>query len=145
MVAACQFGSIHKKVFVFLLHLVESIEVKCLGGHDHVKIEGKWTKASAAYPHDLGVHLAKAFSRAVRRCKRLANDEVSISGFESVVTNDLLVSRKWEFCKCWHWKRKSHINVLEVFSLASKGEVVLPVTLGSPTARSAIFADLPKI
>ena len=99
MVAACQFGSIHKKVFVFLLHLVESIEVKCLGGHDHVKIEGKWTKASAAYPQDLGVHLAKAFSRAVRRCKRLANDEVSISGFESVVTNDLLVSRKWEFCQ----------------------------------------------
>ena len=40
---------------------------------------------------------------------------------------------------------RSNIHLSPNRILASKGEVVLPVTLGSPTALRAIFADLPKI
>ena len=40
---------------------------------------------------------------------------------------------------------RSNIHLSPNRILASNGEVVLPVTLGSPTALRAIFADLPKI
>ena len=54
--ASCQFGSIHKKEFMLLLYLVEDLTVKCPGGHEHVKIEGRWTKPSATYVQGLAKH-----------------------------------------------------------------------------------------
>ena len=60
VIASCQFGSIHRKEFRFLFHLLDAarLEARCPGGHQHVKIEGAYTKPSATYVEDLGHHLA---------------------------------------------------------------------------------------
>ena len=36
-----------------------------------------------------------------------------MSGHESIAVNDILQSSTWRTEKKWHWKRKSHINILE--------------------------------
>ena len=43
IVASCQYGSPHKKEFVFLTFLIDSktLEHRCPGGHQHVKIQGQ--------------------------------------------------------------------------------------------------------
>ena len=52
---SCAFGCIHKKPFRFLCHGLPASEMttRCPGGHSHVRIEGKFTKASAIYHHGL--------------------------------------------------------------------------------------------
>lgn len=67
VIASCQFGSPHKREFVFLLYGVdaESLEVKCPRGHEHIKIQGSLTKGSAVYTWGLAAHVAQAFSRAL--------------------------------------------------------------------------------
>ena len=42
--ASCQFNSVHKKEFRFVAYLLnaEKLEVKCPGGHEHVRIEGSY-------------------------------------------------------------------------------------------------------
>ena len=115
-IASCQFGSPHKKEFRFITYLldVEELTTLCPGGHDHVRIEGSYTKKSAVYTWELAEHIARAFSCALRRVDLLeAEGHLDISGYESVVVNDVLLSSKWTKEKWWAWKRKSHINVLE--------------------------------
>ena len=147
IVASCQFGSIHKKEFDFLLYLFDCIGAKCPGGHSHVKIEGKWTKGSATYHPELGLYLAKAVRRAVLRVRRLENDEVEVLGLESLVVNDLMIAKKWDLEKAWTWKKtRSHINVLESFSsvaalsLAASREpdTRVPLVVDSQVARGAL-------
>jgi hypothetical protein len=36
------------------------------GGHEHVRIEGAWTKPSAVYTWELADHLAEGFERAIK-------------------------------------------------------------------------------
>ena len=95
VIASCQFNSPHRKEFRFSTYLLDakSLEVRCPGGHQHLKIEGKHTRPSAVYTHDLARHLAVHFATALRR-QRFAADEETLDGYESVVTNDVLVSRQ---------------------------------------------------
>ena len=116
VIASCQFGSIHKKEFLFMLYLIENLEVKCPGGHPHVRVEGKYMKDSAIYPEDLGMHVALGFRSALEFLRRCDEDQPELAGSESVVSNDILQTRQWDLGRCWSWKRKSHINVLETFS-----------------------------
>ena len=46
VIASCQFESIHKKEFRFLLYMLcaQRLERRCPGGHEHVKIEGSLTE-----------------------------------------------------------------------------------------------------
>ena len=115
VLASCQFGSPHRKEFRFITYLLDScgLEVKCPGGHPHVRIEGRFTKDSAVYTWDLSRHVAKYFSKALAMVRREAADETFELGLESVVTNDILTSCTWKREKAWRWSRKSHINVLE--------------------------------
>ena len=115
VIASCQFASPHKKEFIFLLHGLDPLrlEVKCPGGHSHVKIQGQLTKGSAVYTWPLAEHLAKEFSRVLRLGCAFEERGPDVFGLESVVSNDVLLTEKWRTRKCWHWKRKSHINVLE--------------------------------
>ena len=43
-------------------------------------------------------------------------EEVAVTGFENVVLNDLLSSSEWHPKRCWSWRKKSHINVLEAWT-----------------------------
>ena len=101
VLSSCQFGSIHRKDFRFL-------------GKRHVRIQGKFTKASAMYTQPLAEFLARAFFKALRVAKcREAEDELHLEGHESVLVNDLLCSGNWEVERHWQWLFPAHINVLE--------------------------------
>ena len=119
ILASCQFGSIHKKEFVFLFFLLnsEAMQTKCPGGHAHVKIEGRFTRPSAVYVRDLAMHVAKGFRDALVFSDL---EQVSaVQGFESVVVNDALISCRWEEERSWFWKKKAHINELEISAATS--------------------------
>ena len=116
VVASCQFGSPHKKEFRLLTYLIDcsGLEVRCPGGHNHLKVEGKFTKASAIYTWDLARHFARSFANSLHLLEAAeAFDGKPIAGLESTVLNDILTSRQWSPESCWSWKRRSHINVLE--------------------------------
>jgi hypothetical protein len=97
IIASCQFGSPHKKEFKLLTYLLdaEGLEVKCPGGHTHVRIEGSLTKGSAVYVWDLAAHFAKFFSKALRKVAFEESEEKPQLGFESVVINDVLAANTW--------------------------------------------------
>ena len=68
IVASCAFQSIHKKEFRLLLSRLhpEWLEQRCRGGHQHVRIEGRYTKDSAIYTKALARHFARAFGEPLR-------------------------------------------------------------------------------
>ena len=113
VVASCQFGSLHREEFRFLVFLLDVVflEARCHGGHHHVRIDGKWIKGSAVYTDGLGKHLAAAFAKALRL--GFAEDEDVVHGFESLVVNDFMESSHWTLGKVWDWKKHAHINVYE--------------------------------
>ena len=140
VVASCQFGSPHKKEFRLLCYLLDvaAIETRCPGGHSHIKIEGAYTAPSAVYTWDLARHLALHFYKALRREAWREGETAPVEGHESVVTNDLLISRQWHLGKVWHWKSKAHINILE-----SRGalEVVKDVAVRHSSQRAVGLLD----
>ena len=119
ILASCQFGSIHKKEFVFLFYLLnsEALQTKCPGGHRHVKIEGRYTRPSAVYVRDLAMHVARGFRDALVSVE--LEQVEAVQGFESVIVNDALLSCKWEEERSWFWKKRAHINELEISAAAS--------------------------
>ena len=115
VIAMCHFGSIHRKEFRILISELdpEMLTAKCLGGHQHVRIEGSYTKDSAIYTEGMAMHLAKEFSRVLRKLKIEERDELRVDGKESVVVNDLLMTGGWTVVRQWFWKGSAHINLLE--------------------------------
>ena len=115
IIASCQFGSIHRKEFRMLGRGLDmsSLERRCPGGHDHVRVEGKMTKQSAIYTPALADHLARHFHLALRKKARLEALSMRTEGIESVVVNDVLLTGEWKIEKAWTWKKASHINILE--------------------------------
>ena len=113
VVASCMLGSIHRKEFRFLLtgFNAEDFEVRCSGGHHHVRIEGAYTKKSAIYAPGVASHLAVQVVAALRAGQH--RGEGGAAGIESVVINDLLQAARWQTLFSWSWKSPSHINVLE--------------------------------
>ena len=115
VVASCQFGSPHGKEFRMLGWGIdmEAMERKCPGGHDHIRIEGKFTKPSAMYVSALAEHFASCISTALRVKRAEREDEPVCQGLESVLINDLLMTGKWTVQSSWFWRKASHINLLE--------------------------------
>ena len=118
ILASCQFGSIHKKEFKLLNWGLDAgfLQVKCQGGHHHVRIEGRYTQSSAVYVPGVAMHIATAFYNALK-CPTASEPQLKVAGVESVVINDLLASNSWEVEKSWSWKYPSHINVYESHAL----------------------------
>eukprot|EP00438_Fugacium_kawagutii_P027393 Skav208440 [mRNA] locus=scaffold1952:165682:170177:- [translate_table: standard] len=115
---SCAFGSIHKKPFRLLGYGLDmpGLCVPCPGGHKHVRIEGKYTKASAVYHPELAKFIAKKIHEAIERQATEAADlenKRAPSAFESAVLNDLLVSEGWCVEEEWTWNSPCHINILE--------------------------------
>ena len=111
---SCALGSIHKKAFRLLgwkLNMQE-LQIPCPGNHQHVKIEGKLTAASAVYHPNVAKKIAEQFAAALKA----KDDEEHLpqkTKLESVVINDLLCQGGWETLAAWDWKQTGHINVLE--------------------------------
>ena len=86
----------------------------CTRDHDHVRIQGKFTKGSATYCDGLARALAETFrDHLLRREKAERSAELKADGLEDVVSNDLALSYNWVTEDAWRWKGKSHINILE--------------------------------
>ena len=124
VVASCMLGSIHRKQFRLLLSDIDPVAMtlKCCGGHPHVRIEGKYTKASAVYTEGVAMHIAKGFSKSLKiiACEELAEEAFADgSGKESLLVNDLLRGGGWKIIRSWFWKVKSHINLLEMNTVVS--------------------------
>ena len=113
VVASCMLGRIHRKEFRFLLcgFSAEDFEVKCSGGHHHVRVEGAYTKLSAIYAPGVVTHLAAQVEKALTAAQQLVEEKSA--GIESVVVNDLLQAARWRTLFSWRWRSPSHINVLE--------------------------------
>eukprot|EP00438_Fugacium_kawagutii_P018831 Skav221701 [mRNA] locus=scaffold1494:459337:464550:+ [translate_table: standard] len=127
VVASCQFGSPHRKEFRMLGWGIDmkKLEKRCPGGHDHIRIEGKWTKNSAIYVPALARHFALAISRALRVAGQVAAEEINVRGLESVLCNDVLTTGSWSTELAWHWRRPAHINVLESSTFVTLLKLVL--------------------
>ena len=86
---------------------------KCSRKHAHVRIQGKFTKPSVAYCEGLAKALANVFAMHLA----LEVRRIKVDGLEDVLTNDVLLSCKWEVVSSWPWRGSSHINLLEVASV----------------------------
>jgi len=149
IVASCAFQSIHKKEFRLLLSRLhpEWLEQRCRGGHQRVRIEGRYTKDSAIYTKALARHFARAFGRAIEEQRREREDLSPAHGIHSVFVNDLLKTGGWKIERAWFWKERVHINLLEtrvvlsLFEQRLRQEKVsrrLNVLLDSTVARCAL-------
>ena len=142
--ASCAYGSCHMKEFCFgaINMIVNHLARPCTRDHDHVRIQGKFTKGSATYCDGLAEALAETFRDHLLRRERAEKAE----GLEDVVSNDLALAYPWETEDAWRWKGKSHINILEsaatlrlMRKLARGGGDIRAVYLGdSHVSRSSL-------
>ena len=117
--ASCSFGSIHMKEFCFAAvnMRAESLDRPCTRDHNHIKIEGKFTRPSATYVDGLAYELACVFKRNLDAMHRaMQATTIAVDGLEDPVSNDVALAYEWKVEDSWKWKGSSHINVLETAS-----------------------------
>lgn len=101
----------------FLLDTV-AMEVRCCGGHSHVRVQGS-LKASAVYTDALADHLALAYKRSLDILDVSERLSPCVDFLESVLSNEVMCASDWKVVRSWHWKREGHINVLKLGSTVS--------------------------
>ena len=95
------------------------MNIPCPGGHEHVRIEGKYTKLSAVYHPELAKFIAEKF-KSSRRCKVTSVRATYVrSQLKASSWNDILQPGDWEVEAEWTWQKPAHINVLESRSLVA--------------------------
>ena len=138
--ASCSFGSPFQKEFRFITvnMLPDGICRPCSRDHEHVRIQGTLTKGSAVYCPGLVTALGCMFEKHLKHAEKLeAKLDISTSGLESWLVNDVAKNAEWRVSASWKWTGFSHINILE---LASILQVVKKVArLGG--GRFALFVD----
>ena len=114
-IASCAFGSPHLKKFRLLSYGLDGsrLSVQCQGGHDHLRIEGALTKASAVYVPRLADRFAAVFAEAIVVATKENEVTFGRAMIESVVLNDVLMTGEWQVEFDWFWRNRSHINILE--------------------------------
>jgi len=139
--AGCMFGSPHNKEFVFLICNMEAefLHRKCDRSHQHVRIEGQFTKLSAVYTDELASCIGLAFDRALRQKLRLERiHDPKVSGLENPLCNEALLSSRWKVGAVWKWPRPLHINILETRVVQT---LLKRLALESPCSRQVIVMD----
>ena len=119
-VASCAYGSVHQKEFRFLgVNMrLRSLRRACTRDHEHIRIQGHYTKASAVYVWPLAQALADLFGRHLEADSRARRrHDVDITGRESCLTNEVAKRAPWRSSSSWLWRGKSHINVFELSAL----------------------------
>ena len=138
---SCAFRSIHKKSFAFLgTHAnMSHIDYRCPGGHEHVLVQGAYTKASASYTPLLAKALALVIRDGIlRRKKEVSESDINVKGLENLFLNDMLLSSSWKVCSSWEFKKPHHINILE---LAVVVRLVSKLAEAGVKCRVIIFVD----
>lgn len=139
--AGCMFGSIHNKEFVFLYCNLDGgkLHRKCDGGHQHVRIEGQYTKKSAVYPDELAEAIACEFDAALTRKLRYEGArDPQTAGLERPLCNEVLLGAQWRPVSVWTWKKPLHINILETRVVLA---LMTRLALSSPGVRQVVALD----
>ena len=115
---SCAYGSIHLKAFAFLCvwTCTESIAHRCNGLHQHVPVEGSYTKNSATYVPRLAEALAEAMIIGIRRIEAFQDGLAlgKVEGLENQLINELSLALPWTLDSVWTYRVSAHINVLEL-------------------------------
>ena len=139
---SCMFGSIHHKPFRFVgVHLdLSGLQRRCSRDHEHVVIQGSYTKASATYTSGLAEALASTFEKGILWFKACCkdDDEPDVKGLESQVVNSVVLSSDWKVDRVWSFKKSSHINILE-FSVLEK--LAIDLVRQGKSVRAVSLAD----
>lgn len=77
---------------------------KCSRNHPHIRIEGKYTKASATYCPGLVTALAKVFWQHIRALNGILCEEDRRRGLEDILSNEVLITADWKVLASWGWK-----------------------------------------
>ena len=139
-VDSCQYGSPHLKSFKLLtVHLgILHASKRCSGGHEHVKVEGAFTKASATYTDELAMAIALDFKVAFEKMNFPVQDDIKTSGLEGFLPNEVMLSSSWRVRNDWAFKQESHINLLELRVVL---RLVLSLVLEKRSTRVVSFID----
>eukprot|EP00435_Cladocopium_sp_Y103_P051633 s1074_g16.t1 len=138
---SCMFGSQHQKGFTFLVTNLdtEGLSRRCDWSHQHIPIQGQYTKASAVYVDGLARQIATCFDRSLRRQKNQAQlHNPRVHGLESPLINDVLLSGSWQTISSWIWRKPAHINVFETNVVC---RLLKHLAICKPHCRSAIVMD----
>ena len=115
------------------------LDKRCCGGHDHVLVQGKYTKASASYTPLLSKALAFVIRDGIIRRKReLEDSDINVKGLENQLLNEVLLSSHWTLEECWEFKSPHHINILE---LAAVVRLVSKLARACQGSRVVIFVE----
>ena len=71
-----------------------SLHRKCTGDHEHIPIQGQYTKPS--YTDELAEAVADRFDVALKA--KLRTERPSMGGLENLLCNDVLLSGQWSPC-----------------------------------------------
>lgn len=125
---SCQFGSVHQKSFALLGINIDlrQLQRRCRCQTKHVPVEGARTKASAIYTPELAFALAWSFRHAIQHVESSdpLKENLPVHGLESQIVNEIAQSSHWEVQNSWAFKRKQHINLLELKSVEKLVEKV---------------------
>ena len=93
---SCAYGSQHLKAFLFLCSWAktDAVSRRCSGDHEHIPVEGSFTKASATYVPDLAEALADVMADGIRRLQEFKSisNVLKCEGLESQLINEVTVS-----------------------------------------------------
>ena len=109
---SCAYGSIHQKGFCFLAINMNAsgLSKRCTKDHEHVRIEGRFTKNSAIYCDGLASALARCFrDPIVSKINLESVVDFKKEGLEDIVTNDVCQTHEWCLTKQWRWRGRSYI------------------------------------
>lgn len=118
---SCRFGSPHQKGFRFMsVHIpIANLARRCVCKTKHLQVQGVYTKGSAVYTPALANEIASCIGRAIVKLKAelSAENSLDVKGLEAQICNDIVMSSKWSKESCWTFRKKSHINILEMASV----------------------------
>eukprot|EP00438_Fugacium_kawagutii_P029195 Skav203076 [mRNA] locus=scaffold2182:29521:36002:+ [translate_table: standard] len=139
--ASCSFGSIHMKEFCLGTICMDATQLArpCTRDHEHVKIQGAYTKPSATYCEGLAREIAEVFYEHIKlKIEVVAAEELKYDGLEDPLSNDVALSYPWTSEDSWKWKGQSHINLLET---ASTLRLMRKKALGGGNCRFVYLGD----
>ena len=134
--------SIHLKSFAFLCVWadVRPISRRCNGLHEHVVIQGAYTKKSATYVDGLSDALADVMELGIKRLETLALETEcnAVDGIENQLVNEVALSSSWKVVSSWTYRVSAHINILE---LAAVLRLVTRLVKEGSSKRIVILVD----
>lgn len=103
---------------------IEKLSRRCICESPHVQVAGKYTKESAIYTDELADTLAEVICDAIekRRGEIAEEEDEKMNGLENVFVNEVVEATSWSCKKAWKFKKKSHINLLELASVQNTGK-----------------------